>query len=51
MATVLKQMPRVHCLDPEQFTYWDSADDLAGLLDQLRTVRSVVGGMSQSVHS
>jgi 3-oxoadipate enol-lactonase len=32
---------------PEQFTYWDSADDLAGLLDHLGVERAVVGGMSQ----
>ena len=29
------------------FTYWDSADDLAGLLDHLGIGRAVVGGMSQ----
>ncbi len=28
-------------------TYWDSADDLAGLLDHLEIERAVVGGMSQ----
>lgn len=32
---------------PEPFTYWDSADDLAGLLDQLGIERAVIGGMSQ----
>lgn len=32
---------------PDQFTYWDSADDLAGLLDHLGLKRAVVGGMSQ----
>ena len=31
----------------EPFTYWDSADDLAGLLDHLKVERAVVGGMSQ----
>lgn len=31
----------------EQFTYWDSADDLAALLDDLGVERAVVGGMSQ----
>ena len=29
------------------FDYWDSADDLAALLDQLGVKRAVVGGMSQ----
>lgn len=29
------------------FTYWDSAEDLAGLLDHLHVNRAVVGGMSQ----
>jgi len=32
---------------PEPFTYWDSAEDLAGLLDQLHVNRAVIGGMSQ----
>ncbi|HEY4887554.1 MAG TPA: alpha/beta hydrolase [Candidatus Dormibacteraeota bacterium] len=32
---------------PEQFSYWDSADDLAGLLDHLGVERAVLGGMSQ----
>jgi pimeloyl-ACP methyl ester carboxylesterase len=31
----------------DPFTYWDSADDLAGLLDHLRIERAVLGGMSQ----
>jgi 3-oxoadipate enol-lactonase len=31
----------------EPFTYWDSADDLAGLLDHLGVERAVIGGMSQ----
>jgi pimeloyl-ACP methyl ester carboxylesterase len=31
----------------EPFTYWDSADDLAGLLDHLGVDRAVVGGNSQ----
>ena len=31
----------------ESITYWDSADDLAALLDQLGVKRAVVGGMSQ----
>lgn len=31
----------------EPFTYWDSADDLAALLDHLGVDRAVVGGMSQ----
>ena len=31
---------------PEPFTYWDSADDLAGLLDHLGIRRAVIGGMS-----
>ncbi|HEV2216274.1 MAG TPA: alpha/beta hydrolase [Candidatus Dormibacteraeota bacterium] len=31
----------------EAFTYWDSADDLAALLDHLGVNRAVVGGMSQ----
>ena len=33
--------------DGRPFTYWDSADDLAGLLDHLDIERAVVGGMSQ----
>ncbi|HET7419996.1 MAG TPA: alpha/beta hydrolase [Candidatus Dormibacteraeota bacterium] len=33
--------------DGKPFTYWDSADDLAGLLDHLGVERAVVGGMSQ----
>jgi 3-oxoadipate enol-lactonase len=32
---------------PGEFTYWDSAEDLAGLLDHLSVGRAVVGGMSQ----
>jgi len=32
---------------PEPYTYWDSAEDLAGLLDHLHVNRAVVGGMSQ----
>jgi 3-oxoadipate enol-lactonase len=32
---------------PEEYTYWDSAEDLAGLLDHLGIERAVVGGMSQ----
>jgi len=31
----------------EAFSYWDSADDLAALLDYLGVHRAVVGGMSQ----
>lgn len=31
----------------DPFTYWDSADDLAGLLDHLGIKRAVLGGMSQ----
>lgn len=31
----------------EPFTYWDSADDLAALLDHLGVERAVIGGMSQ----
>lgn len=31
----------------EPFTYWDSADDLRGVLDHLGIERAVVGGMSQ----
>ena len=33
--------------DGKPFTYWDSADDLAALLDHLGIERAVVGGMSQ----
>jgi 3-oxoadipate enol-lactonase len=33
--------------DGRPFTYWDSADDLAGLLDHLGVERAVIGGMSQ----
>ena len=32
---------------PDDFTYWDSAEDLRGLLDHLGIERAVVGGMSQ----
>ena len=32
---------------PEDFSYWDSADDLRGLLGALGIERAVVGGMSQ----
>jgi 3-oxoadipate enol-lactonase len=32
---------------PDDFSYWDSADDLRGLLDTLGIQRAVVGGMSQ----
>lgn len=32
---------------PEPFTYWDSAADLAALLDHLAIPQAVVGGMSQ----
>ncbi len=32
---------------PEAFTYWDSAEDLAGLLDKVGVERAVLGGMSQ----
>jgi len=31
----------------EPYTYWDSADDLAGLLDHLAVERAAVGGQSQ----
>ena len=31
----------------DAFTYWDSADDLAALLDHLGIRRAVIGGMSQ----
>ena len=31
----------------DAFTYWDSADDLAGLLDHLKVQQAVLGGMSQ----
>ncbi len=33
--------------DRRPFTYWDSADDLAGLLDHLGVERAFIGGMSQ----
>jgi 3-oxoadipate enol-lactonase len=33
--------------DPDSYTYWDLADDLAGLLDHLGLERAVIGGMSQ----
>ena len=33
--------------DGDPFTYWDSADDLAALLDHLGIEQAVVGGMSQ----
>jgi len=33
--------------EPDPYTYWDLADDLAGLLDQLGIERAVIGGMSQ----
>lgn len=33
--------------DGKPFSYWDSADDLAGLLDHLGVERAVAGGMSQ----
>jgi 3-oxoadipate enol-lactonase len=32
---------------PGPYDYWDLADDLAGLLDQLGLERAVIGGMSQ----
>jgi pimeloyl-ACP methyl ester carboxylesterase len=32
---------------PEPFTFWDSADDLLGLLDHLAVERAVLAGMSQ----
>src|SRR5262252_9856264 len=32
---------------PDDFSYWDSAEDLRGLLDVLGIERAVVGGMSQ----
>jgi pimeloyl-ACP methyl ester carboxylesterase len=32
---------------PDDFSYWDSADDLRGLLDALGIQRAVIGGMSQ----
>jgi pimeloyl-ACP methyl ester carboxylesterase len=31
----------------DPFTYWDSAEDLAGLLDHLHINRAVLGGLSQ----
>ena len=31
----------------DPFTYWDSAEDLLGLLDHLRIEQAVIGGMSQ----
>jgi pimeloyl-ACP methyl ester carboxylesterase len=31
----------------DPYTYWDSAEDLAGLLDHLQINRAVLGGMSQ----
>jgi 3-oxoadipate enol-lactonase len=33
--------------DGKPFSYWDSVDDLAGLLDHLGVQRAIVGGMSQ----
>lgn len=33
--------------DGQPFTYWDSARDLLGLLDELEIERAVLGGMSQ----
>ena len=33
--------------DGEPFTYWDSAADCLGLMDELGIDRGVVGGMSQ----
>ena len=33
--------------DPDPYSYWDLADDLAGLLDHLGLERAVIGGMSQ----
>ncbi len=33
--------------EPEPYSYWDLAGDLAGLLDELGVERAVVGGMSQ----
>jgi pimeloyl-ACP methyl ester carboxylesterase len=32
---------------PDEFTYWDSAEDLRALLDHLGIERAVIGGMSQ----
>ena len=32
---------------PEPWTFWDSAEDLAALLDHLGVERAVIGGMSQ----
>ena len=34
-------------MSDEPFDYWDSADDLAALLDHLGVHRAVIGGMSQ----
>ena len=33
--------------DGQRFSFWDSAADLAGLLDQLGIQQAAVGGMSQ----
>ena len=33
--------------DPDPYSYWDLADDLAALLDHLGLERAVIGGMSQ----
>ena len=33
--------------DPDPYSYWDLAEDLAGLLDHLGLSQAVVGGMSQ----
>jgi pimeloyl-ACP methyl ester carboxylesterase len=32
---------------PDDFSYWDSAEDLRGLMDHLGIERAIVGGMSQ----
>src|SRR5207253_233174 len=32
---------------PDPFTFWDSANDLLGLLDHLAIDRAVIAGMSQ----
>src|SRR5215471_13517416 len=32
---------------PDDFSYWDSVEDLRGLLDHLGIGRAVIGGMSQ----